>query len=432
MSAALDRSGIGHEVHFSHIPDAKFKKNLISVNFIMPLEAETASNNAVVPYILRKGFRECPDFSALQARLNELYGANLFAGISKVNGWQIIGISISGLDSRFALEGEDIAGACAALLASVVLDPKLDETGVFDEQDTALERQFILDTIEAEINEKRSYAIQRCMQTMCKGEPVAVRRYGDLDRAAAITPQSAHKAYRAMLETAPVEIFFTGSGDPSSARQIFTEAFSKVSRSHVKPFALIPLRQTVAAVKEEIETMDLSQSKLVMGMRAGEMSTPEELYAMRMCSAILGGTPFSKFFVNVRERLSLCYYCASSFDQYNRLFLVDSGIEAANKQLAQEEIMRQIQAVREGKVSDEELAHTKLAVANSIIRSTDSPHSMESWYLHQMFRGTLRSPEEDAEKMNQVTKEEIVSAAKKISLDTVYFLTGNGEGGEPA
>lgn len=423
MSARLHRTGIGKGIHFSHIPDPKFKRNRITVCFIVPLDAKTASDNAVVPYILRKGCRECPDFSAFNARLGNLYGANMSAGVSKINGWQVVSISIQGLDGRFALEGEDIAGECADLLAKVVLDPKRGPDDFFDAKDVETERRFIIDTIEAEINEKRSYAIQRCMQIMCGGEPVAVRRYGDLEAAGSITPESAYRAYRNMLRSASVEIAFTGSGDPESARSAFADAFSKMERDPV-PFSLIPLKTAAEKTREEKEIMDLNQAKLVMGFRTGDIRTDEELCAMRLCSAILGGTPFSKFFLNVREKLSLCYYCASSFDQFNRIMIVDSGIEGTNRRQAQGEILRQIKAVRDGDFTEEELANTKLLVANSITKSKDSPTAMESWYLHQIMKGRSRSPEEDVEEIGKVTREQIIGAAGKISLDTVYILTG--------
>uniref|UniRef100_S0DG74 Putative peptidase M16 domain containing protein n=1 Tax=termite gut metagenome TaxID=433724 RepID=S0DG74_9ZZZZ len=429
MSNRFERVAVGSQVHFSHIPDPKFKHNLISANFIMPLRADTASDNAVVPYILRKGSRTCPDFSALNARLNALYGAAMNTGVTRINGYQILSVAIRALDSRFALENEDIAAECAALLASVVLDPKLVANGFFDEKDTALERQFIIDSIQSEINDKRTYAIARCMQTMCAGEPVAVRRYGDMATAEKITPESAYKAYRNMLDTANIEIMFTGSGKPETAKKIFSDAFGRAARN-APNYALIPLRTTAETVREKTERMQLSQSKLVMGLRTGAIHDDEALFAMRMCTALLGGTPFSKFFLNVREKLSLCYYCAANFDMFNRILLIDSGIEAQNKQKAQDEILRQIKAVQDGDFTDDELGNTKLLVKNALTTATDSPGSMENWYISQTMRGRSRTPGEEAAIMDALTREQIIAAAQKISLDTIYFLTGDDQEGQ--
>ena len=425
MNNSFKRSPIGTGAHFSHILDKKFKQNLITVSFIMPLDPATASNNAAVPYILRKGCRECPDFSDLNAKLNELYGANMSTSVSKINGYQVLGLSIGCLDSRFALDGEDINGQCASLLASVIFDPKV-AGNAFDEQDTATERQYIIDSIESEINEKRTYAVSRCIQIMCAGEPVAVRRYGELETAKKITGKSAYNAYKNIIETANIEISFTGPGDPASAKEAFSSALAKISRNP-SGFELLPLKTTADTIKEETETMALNQSKLVLGMRVGSIENSDEMYAMRLCAALLGGTPFSKFFLNVREKLSLCYYCAASFNKFNKLLMIDSGIEKANKQKAQDEILKQIEAVQNGDISDEELANTKLLAINSLNSVTDSPSAMDSWYFSQTVMKQAMSPKEEAAMLDAVTKEQIVAAAKKITLDTVYFLTGSDE-----
>ena len=424
MSDRLIRKPIGDGVHFSCISDPKFKRNRISCNFVLPLDAQQASDNAVVPFVLRMGSRECPDFSTLNARLCELYGAVLDADVTKYGGVQVLEISIQALDNRYALEGEDIIGQCAQLLADIVLSPKLGASGLLDEKDVALQKQYVLDTIEADINDKRSYAISRCLQEMCKGEPVAVRRYGTRETAGRITTQSATAAYRRMLETAQVEILFTGSGDSAAAERIFCERFAAVQRTPV----LCPpvnLREKAETVREKTENMELSQSKLVIGMRTGKYEDASQITAARVFAAMFGGTPFSKLFLNVREKLSLCYYCAARFDVSTKLLLIDSGVEAENKALAQEEILRQLQTVQQGDFTDEELFNTKLIMKNSVRSTTDSLSAIEGWYISQILRGQNVSPREDLDRIDAVTREEVVAAAKAVTLDTVYFLTGN-------
>lgn len=430
MSRVLTRAPVGRNIHFSAVADPKFKNNRISVNFVADLSRETASDNAVVPFILRRGCCELPDFSSLNARLAELYGASLEADVTKYSGYQILEIAIRFLDNRFALEGEDITAACAELLASVALDPKLGDNGLFFKEDTTLERQFVIDTIAALINEKRGYAISQCIQKMCAAEPVSVRRWGYTDTAEKITPESATRAYRDMLRKSPVEIVFTGSGDPQAAMRVFRDRFAGIERESSGEYELVKLRPKAEKVSEHVETMELSQSKLVMGMRCGTVETREELLAARVFSALFGGTPFSKLFLNVREKLRLCYYCASRFDVSTKLLMVDSGVERANKRQAQDEIMRQLEAVQNGEFSDEELANTKLLMKNSIITTNDSLSSIEGWYMTQILRRQNVSPEEDAAQIDLVTRGQVVAAAKNVTLDTVYFLTGGESEGE--
>lgn len=423
MSTRLTASRIGDQVSFRYVPDPKFKHNLISVSFITPLDTVTASDNAAVPHILRKGSRACPDFSALNARLSELYGAQMDATVGKFGGHQILGLSIRSIDNRYALGGDDVAGDCARLLADVILNPKTDADGCFDEKDVETERQLVIDTIEAEINDKRTYALSRCIQTMCAGEPVAVRRYGEIETARNITPRSAADAYRRLLETSAVEIMFIGPGDPKPVQAIFEKAFSALPRK-AAPVAPVVLREEAQSVRECTETMDITQAKLVMGLRTGSFQNPETLYAMRLACAMLGGTPFSKLFLNVRERLSLCYYCAARFDTSNKLLLIDSGIESGNRQKVVDEVFRQIQALQDGDFTDEEITNTKLLMNTSILSTGDSPSRVENWYMSQIMQGKNDTPDEDMAKIGAVTREQIVAAARQITPDTIYFLTG--------
>jgi len=426
MSSKLERASIGQGIHLGAVRDPKFKHNLLSASFVLPLSEKDVSDNAVTPYILRKGCRECPDFSSLNARLAGLYGAALDADITKFGGWQVLELSIRGLDNRFALENEDVTTQCAELLASVLLDPKLDGKGLFDEKDTALERQYVLDTIEAQINDKRAYARSQCIKHMCAGEPNAVRRYGSIETARAITPESAVRAYRRMVETAPVELIFVGSGDSARFAQVFQKRFGQVRRSPLQLERMRP-REKADKVRERVEHMDLSQSKLVMGMRTGGAAGPRELQARRVFSALYGGTPFSKLFLNVREKLSLCYYCASRFDVSTGLITVESGVEAKNSDKARQEVLRQLKAVQEGGFDETELANTKLLLKNSIRSTGDTLTGLQGWYMAQVLRGRNDSPEEDAAQIEAVTRDEVIEAARAVTLDTVYFLTGNEE-----
>jgi predicted Zn-dependent peptidase len=417
------RTAIGPGAYFTHITDPKFKQNRISVNLIMPLDRETASEYAILPFLLRKGCKSCPDFSRLNARLFELYGAALDADVTKYNGFQILKISIRGIDNRFALQGEDIAAQCAELLCDIVLEPNFDDDGNFPENDIALERQFLIDTIEAEINEKRAYALAQCMSAMCGDEPVSVRRYGYVEKAQAITAKSAADAWRKVIATARIEITFTGPGNPASANALFSRRIGGLKRSPYD-FGMIILRDSADTIREVTEEMDLHQCKLVMGFRVAGISTQEKVIAASLFAAMFGGTPFSKLFLNVRERLSLCYYCASRYDVSNRLLFVDSGVELKNAAQTREEILRQLDAIRKSDFTGEDLANTKLFLKNSVMSISDSAGSLETWHLVRTLRGVPGTIEDDCEIIARVTAKDLADIAKSVALDTVYLLSG--------
>lgn len=422
MSSSLNRQQIAADVFFNSVNDTRFKTNRISVHMAVPLQADTASDCAAVPLILRKGTRECPDFTKLNERLEELYGAYVGADVSKLGGNQVLSLTISGLDDRFALQGEKVAEACTALLCGMLLDPVL-ENGVFTQTDAALERQSVVDAIDAELSDKRQYAVNRCKEIMGEGSPFGIARYGSRETAGKITAQSAFAAYRRLLKTARIEILFIGCGDPNGARAVFERAFAGVERAPAA-LAAAGIADRDGDIKEVTDTLDVNQGKLVLGFRAGTKAGEPGVDACRLMTALYGGTPFSRLFLNVREKLSLCYYCAARFDRISGVLLVDSGVEAANKDKAKDEILRQLEVLQHGKFEENELAQTKLALAGSFKSITDTPGGIESWYLSQALSGELQSPEQEAARIEALTKQDVMDAAAKVRLDTVYFLTG--------
>lgn len=425
MSDQLIRKRLCDGVHFSSVTDPKFKHNRITVNMVTPLDKKTVTENAVVPFLLRKGCKSCPDFTRLNRRLCELYGASLSCDVAKYGGNQVLELSIYGVDDRFTPDGTDITRQCASLLTEVLLEPNLTENGLFRADDVELEKQQIIDAIESLLNDKRAYALSRCRAEMCAGEAVAIEKYGDIAEARALTPEKATKAYQNLLETASIEIMFTGCGDPAVAKEIFAAAFAGKKRRPVAPvsqyYGLMPDR--TEALKEVTDEMDVAQGKLVLGFRAGKVRDQRDLMATRLMAAIYGGTPNSRLFVYVREKLSLCYYCAARFDRLTGLLYVDSGVEIANRQKAQEEIMRQLELVRAGEFSRDEERAALLLMQNSLNAVTDSLGGIGDWYMTQILYGASDSPAAESRMLSQVTREEIIEAAGRARLDTVYFLT---------
>ncbi len=347
----------------------------------------------------------------------------LDADVSKYGGHQVLNVMIQGLDDRFALEGEKLSSEYSELLCSMLFKPDF-ENGAFKADAVKIEKQSLKDIIESEINEKRVYAISQCMQSMFDGSAFAVKRYGYADEVDGIEASRAAKAYSDILERSAVEIMYAGSGDPECAKKVFAKAFSEKERSSLTFEPMQPPKQKNSA-HEIAEEMDVKQGKLVMGLRLAMPKTKREQDAVRVMTAMLGGTAFSKLFLNVREKLSLCYYCAARYDKITSSVIIDSGIEFENKQRAQEEILKQIDDIKKGKFTEDELAQTVLYIKNAMSSVSDSPSAIAGWYLSQILSSSeIESPDEDSRDIEKVTAEDIKNAAAALSLDTVYFLKG--------
>ena len=428
MKRPFERVELGEGIFFTTITDPKFKSNRISVNLLLPLDRAQVTARALVPFLLRKRCASCADFTELNQKLAQLYGAALDADVRKYGAYQVLNLSLQGLDDRYTLGHEPVTAQCAQLVADLLLDPYLVD-GVFDRQDTELERQYLIDTIEAEINDKRDLAIARTGELMFEGEPFGIKKYGYVEDAKALTPELATRTYEEVIRTAHIEILFLGCGDPTPAKEVLASAFAKVQRTPIDYRAVVPSGARAEA-RTTVDEMDVNQGKLVLGFKLGEHTSTRDEDSIKLMAALYGGTPFSKLFLNVREKLSLCYYCAARYEKVTRTLLVDSGVEFQNEPRAREEILRQLQLVQQGDFTDEELENTKLLLYNAFGSTGDTLGGLENWYLLQILAGSARTPAENAEAIAQLGREDIMRAAGWAQLDTIYFLTGKGQRGE--
>ncbi len=415
------RKEICEGVVFNSIVDHRFKIGRISVTLLVPLSRSTAAANALLSCVLTRSCQQYPDFTSLNRRLNELYGAALYPMVRRIGDFQAITISASGLDDRYALEGEAVFSELAELLCSIIFEPKLTD-GHFDEEDVEQERRQLLEDIDAEYNEKRVYAVNRCIEKMCRDELFAIGRYGTREDVVNLTQDSLLAAWKSLLDRSRIEITMLGSTDPEKVYRRFAEILGGKPRRIGGSTKIIT---EVAEVRHIVETDEITQSKLVMGYRCKYPENKRQIVAASLMSAILGGTPTSKLFANVREKQSLCYYCASRVDTEKALLLIDSGVETGNIQKTEEAVTEQVELLKNGRITDEEIVSAKLAVKNAYLSSLDSLASIQAFYIQSILRSEPLSPAEAAEIVEDITKEEIMDVAATLRLDTVFSLVGN-------
>lgn len=403
----------------------KFKSSYLSVTLLTPLAKETAGANALIPEVLRRGTAVHPDMEALSAALDELYGGAIEPAVRKKGETQCVGFVASFLDDAYALKGEKLLEPAADLLGELLLKPYT-ENGVFSAGYTAGEKANLIDRIRAQINDKRTYAVQRLTQEMCKYEAFGVDKLGDEESVSAITPESLWQRYQELLRTARVEVYYCGSADPDRVAEALRAALDKlpVNEDRVDPECSVRVTAGPEPILVE-ETMDVSQGKLTMGFRTGGLTCWEEDYpALTMCNAVFGGTTLSKLFMNVREKLSLCYYASSMMEKMKGLVLVSSGIEFDKYQTALDEILAQLENIRRGEIEDWELEGARRTLISGHLSTLDDQGRQEEFWLGQAAAGLDATVEELAAQFETVTREQVAAAAQKLELDTIYFLKG--------
>lgn len=409
-------------VRFRSVRDPRFKTQKISVHMMVPLAKETAAAYGMLPFLLSRTNRAYPDYTLLGQRMAELYGASLNGEVSKLGDVQVLTISACGIADRYALEGESISAELTSLLCSSITDPVLDEEGLFPEEGFQQEKRQTLELLDSELNDKRVYARRRALELLLGEEPAAIGRYGSRESVEALTREELVSAWKYLLRHAVLEVDVLGDCTPEQVRATVLQYFPKDRTPVECPTVVKPAKGTV---KEKTESMEVQQCKLIMGFRTGVSAMEwEKVPAIKMMSTVFGGTPHSRLFLNVREKMSLCYYCASRYDTNKGILLVESGVEEANVEKAREAILQQLEDLRNGNISDDELTFAKLSMANGLHTVEDYLSGTESWYLSQTFHPRTITPEESAREMQQITKEQVAAAARSCILDAVYVMKG--------
>ena len=414
-----NRREIMRDVFLTYLPASKFKTSRLTLNLITALHRETASANALLPAVLRRGTARCPDMEQLSAALDTLYGATVDYTVRKKSERQCVGFAASFIDDGFTPHGEKLLEPVAALLGELLLDP-VTRGGCFLESYVSGEKANLIDSLRALRNDKREWADVRLMQEMCAGEPYSVLRLGDEESAQRITPQSLYDHSRQLLAESRVELLYCGSAEEQRVEDAVLAALGTLERGRQ---AVLPPVERVAAPAQTryiTETMDVTQGKLSLGYRCGSDDYP----AMVLANLIFGGTSNSKLFMNVREKLSLCYYASSSYARGKNILTVSSGVETGDRDKALEEITRQLRAVQEGDWEDWEQESALKAIRSSLLSLSDSQGALENFYLGQIASDVHETPEELAAALGKVTKDRIVAAAQMVLPDTVYFLGG--------
>ena len=421
-------------VYLTCLQTEKFKTGLLSVSFLTRLCREEAAQNTLIPSVLRRGTTSHPDMEALADRLDSLYGARIEPISRKLGEIQAAGFWASFADDAWLPEGgTSLLEDTAALLGELILSPNT-RGGLLLPAYVESEKEKLLEDIRARVNDKIAYSRLRLTELMCAAEDYAVDVLGTEDTAESIGYVALTKRYKRLLSTAPVEIFYCGAADAARVEAALMDAFMPLPRGEIDYELGTDVRMNALEdhVRYHTETMDVTQGKLVIGWRLGLSMEDPDPAVLRVMNTVFGGGVHSKLFRNVREKLSLCYYAGSGIDLMKGLLFVSCGIEPEKYDEALQAILRQLEAMRAGEITEEELAGAKASLVSDLTGLSDNPGQLESFWLSQNLLGLEYGPEELAALVEDVTAEQVSAAARAMECDMVYFMTCSGEENEDA
>ena len=426
MSAKITQLSNGVEGVF--IKNQRFNTTLISFNFYVPLKKETVADNALLPFIMTSCSKSFPDFSALNFKLAKLYGANLSSSAEKVGDYQLLKIAISVIDDRFSLDNESLCDSAVELLTQLIFEPKV-ENGAFCEEDLAREKRKAIEHIRGDLAQKRTYAKKRLIEEMYKDEAYGVSKCGTEEQVEKITGESLYAAWVNLLSSAFLRVNVISRAMPQGLFDKISEKFNAIERKDIPDCTKSCPTAPASKVNTVIENMDIAQGKLCMGFSSELYGDDQKTAALTVMCDIFGGGPYSRLFTNVREKMSLCYYCASSSVKSKGLITVDSGVEKENATKAEREILNQLDIIKQNLFTDEEFESSIKSITDSFKSYNDSQGLLDAWYSLKIVKDKLLSPEEASEMISNVTRNDVVYAARGVKLHTVYkLLPGVKEG----
>ncbi len=412
---------LANGVEGCHLQTNKFKTSRITVNMFVKADEKTIAAYSLLQMMLLNATVDYPNYTELNKALNELYGASLNGDIIKFGDMRLVKFSITFLDDKFALNGEKISDKATDLLLSAIFNPPLYD-GLFKQEDFENNKRLLIEQIEGEINEKRRYAIVNTEKAMYKDEAAGIERYGSVETVKSLTNKEVVESISKLLKEAFVRVNVVSQTSPENVFEKITEKFESIERN-VEKKNLSTHHKFGGEVNFVEEHLDVTQGKLCLGFDVDTDFCRKDIVKAQVFVDMFGGGPYSKLFTNVREKQSLCYYCAARFDSRKSTFIVDSGVLEENKDKAYNGILEQLEEIKNGNFADEELEASKMSLCDSYATVTDLSSSLESWYSMLVFdeKETIDSY---IEKIKSVTREDVVEKAKSVKLDTVYFLGG--------
>ena len=402
-------------------PDQRFKQSCLSIQFVRPHCKEEAAMNALIPAVLLRGTKSAPDLRAITLRLDDLYGASVGALVRRVGDLQATGFYCNFIADRYTMGGEALLEPMVEFVGQLLLEP-VTEKGVFRRDFVQSEKKNLISTLQTQLNDKRAYASNKLLRTMCRKDPFGIPRLGRVQEVKKVTPRALYEHYQKVLRESRVDLFYVGPQAPETIAQVLKNLFAGLERCPQTLPEQTPFR--VCPAKELTEAMDVTQGKLALGYYTPITSRHPDFAAMQVLSTLFGSGMTSKLFQNIREKQSLCYDIGSSYYGSKGILTVNAGIDFDKEGLVRAEIEKELAGCRGGRITPEELAAAKASICSSLTGTHDSPGAIEGYYASGALSGNRLDPEAYIAAVQAVTADDCARVASTLRYHTGFFLKG--------
>lgn len=410
-------------IKFHKIYTDKFKTNLIAVFLTTKLTRENVTKNALISTILRRGSKNMNTQEEISKQMEEMYGAGFDCGLDKTGDNQVLKFYIENINDQFIPQhNENMLKSAIEKLLEIVFNPYI-EDGEFKKEYVEQEKNNIKQKIEGKIDNKARYALNRCIEEMYKDEPFGLFKFGYIEDLEGIDAKNLYEYYQNLIKNCKIDIFVSGIV-PDNIEQLIEENENVSKLQERQADYVIPVitkKETNQKENVVTESMEVTQGKLVLGLDIN-LENEEQKYDALLYNSILGGTANSKMFQNVREKAHLAYVASSSYSRQKSNIFINCGIEIANYEKALEIVKKQIEDMKNGDFTEEDIQNAKKGIISTIDLIDDEQDTAVTYYFGQELSEHKIGADEYKEKIEKIQKEDIVRIANAVSINTIYFL----------
>ena len=302
-----------------------------------------------------------------------------------------------------------------------MFNPYIEKEG-FKKEYLEQEKNNIKQKIEGKKDNKARYAIERTIEEMYKNKPYGLYKFGYIEDLENIDEKNLYKYYKELINSCKIDIFLSGDLENNVEKIIEENQNIKNLQERTADFVMPNIEEIIVKNENTItESLDVTQGKLVIGLNVN-IKNDEEKYIALLYNSIFGGSANSKLFQNVREKANLAYVASSNYYRFKNIILINSGIEISNYEKALKLIKEQLEEMKQGKFTEEEIENNKKGIIAAIKTISDEQDTAITYYFGQELGGSNVSEEEYIRKIEKIKKEDIVDIANKVLINTIYFL----------
>lgn len=383
----------------NYISSNKFSDVSVAIRTQLPLERSTITAYNILVYMLKTKTELFKTKQALISNLNEAYGMKLACGLSSYGADLILTTRIQYIRSDW-IEEEDYIHKVKEITDQVLFHSVLDEAS-FEEA-----KYLYRNKLTRILDDPDGLAVYTCLTTLNTNHEISIPIQGSLDDLDQLTLQDIQNVYSAYLK-ADKHILVCGCLDEEMKTYLERmDSSSKLNSTR----SLLPILD----YQEEIIEKNISQSSIALVYATSTDILSEDYYKMFVMNSLLGQSPTSLLFEEVREKHSLCYSISSYLIQFDGALIITLGTNKENIEKAIDLINQQIQRIIDLDFDPELLNTAKKDCIDSLIVAQDYPFSQ----IDQRFMDVLLSRDTDRDKkiknIQKVSLEDVSAAAKKL------------------